>query len=96
MRLQLDGDKVHASFTSAHADVRHALESSLPRLRELLGEQGFQLGHADVGQQQTAPDGGRGNAGSGMTGKDGEPSLAETTLSPSQLIRQRGLVDAYA
>lgn len=96
VRLQLDGDKVHASFTSAHADVRHALESSLPRLRELLGEQGFQLGHADVGQQQTAPDGGRGNAGSGMTGKDGEPSLAETTLSPSQLIRQRGLVDAYA
>ena len=96
VRLQLDGDKVHASFTSAHADVRHALESSLPRLRELLGEQGFQLGHADVGQQQTAPDGGRGNAGSGMTGEDGEPSLAETTLSPSQLIRQRGLVDAYA
>ncbi|XGB23047.1 flagellar hook-length control protein FliK [Streptomyces sp. II-2-2-2] len=96
VRLQLDGDKVHASFTSAHADVRHALESSLPRLRELLGEQGFQLGHADVGQQQTAPDGGRGNAGSGMTGEDGEPALAETTLSPSQLIRQRGLVDAYA
>jgi flagellar hook-length control protein FliK len=96
VRLQLDGDKVHATFTSAHADVRHALESSLPRLRELLGEQGFQLGNADVGQQQTAPDGGRGDGSGGLTGDDGEPALADTTLSPSQLIRQRGLVDAYA
>lgn len=96
VRLQLDGDKVHATFTSAHADVRHALESSLPRLRELLGEQGFQLGNADVGQQQTAPDGGRRDGSGGLTGDDGEPALADTTLSPSQLIRQRGLVDAYA
>lgn len=96
VRLQLDGDKVHATFTSAHADVRHALESSLPRLRDLLGEQGFQLGNADVGHQQTAPDGGRGDGRGGMNGDDGEPALADTTLSPSQLIRQRGLVDAYA
>jgi flagellar hook-length control protein FliK len=76
--------------------VRHALESSLPRLRDLLGEQGFQLGNADVGQQQTAQDGGRGEGRSGMSGDDGEPALADATLSPSQLIRQRGLVDAYA
>ena len=96
VRLQLDGDKVHATFTSGHADVRHALESSLPRLRELLGEQGFQLGNADVGQQQTAPDGGRRDGSGGLTGDDGEAALADTTLSPSQLIRQRGLVDAYA
>ncbi len=51
VRLQLNGDKVHASFSSPHVDVRQALESSLPRLRELLGEQGFQLAHADVGHQ---------------------------------------------
>ncbi|MEN4952584.1 flagellar hook-length control protein FliK [Stenotrophomonas sp. TWI819] len=96
VRLHLDGDKVHATFTSAHADVRHALESSLPRLRDMLGEQGFQLGQADVGQQHTAQDGGRGEGTRTGTGDDGEPLMAETTLSPSQLIRQRGLVDAYA
>lgn len=96
VRLHLDGDKVHATFTSAHADVRHALESSLPRLRDMLGEQGFQLGQADVGQQQTAQDGGRGDGARSGVGDDGEALKAETTLSPSQLIRQRGLVDAYA
>lgn len=96
VRLQMNGDKVHASFSSPHVDVRQALESSLPRLRELLGEQGFQLAHADVGQQHS----GDGNPGSqtagGGRGGDGEPSLGETTMSASQLIRQRGLLDAYA
>ena len=97
VRLQLNGDKVHASFSSPHVDVRQALESSLPRLRELLGEQGFQLAHADVGHQ--AP-GGDGNAsgqpgGGGMAG-DGEPSPGDISVSSAQLIRQRGLLDAYA
>ncbi|MCF3467771.1 flagellar hook-length control protein FliK [Stenotrophomonas maltophilia] len=97
VRLQLNGDKVHASFSSPHVDVRQALESSLPRLRELLGEQGFQLAHADVGHQ--APGGG-GNApgqpgGSGIIG-DGEPTPGDASVSSAQLIRQRGLLDAYA
>ncbi|KXU97771.1 flagellar hook-length control protein [Stenotrophomonas sp. DDT-1] len=97
VRLQLNGDKVHASFSSPHVDVRQALESSLPRLRELLGEQGFQLAHADVGHQ--AP-GGDGNApgqpgGSGIIG-DGEPTPGDDSVSSAQLIRQRGLLDAYA
>lgn len=97
VRLQLNGDKVHASFSSPHVDVRQALESSLPRLRELLGEQGFQLAHADVGHQAS---GGDGNApgqpgGSGIIG-DGEPTPGEASVSSAQLIRQRGLLDAYA
>ncbi|MBA0227562.1 flagellar hook-length control protein FliK [Stenotrophomonas maltophilia] len=97
VRLQLNGDKVHASFSSPHVDVRQALENSLPRLRELLGEQGFQLAHADVGHQ--APGGG-GNApgqpgGSGIIG-DGEPTPGDASVSSAQLIRQRGLLDAYA
>lgn len=96
VRLQMNGDKVHASFSSPHVDVRQALESSLPRLRELLGEQGFQLAHADVGQQHSG-DGNPGSpAGGGGRGGDGEPSLGDTTVSASQLIRQRGLLDAYA
>lgn len=97
VRLQMDGDKVHASFSSAHADVRHALESTLPRLREMLNDQGFQLGNADVGHQQTAQDGksGGGTERGGIGGGD-EPAMVETTISSAQLMRQRGLVDAYA
>ncbi|WNH51927.1 flagellar hook-length control protein FliK [Stenotrophomonas oahuensis] len=98
VRLQMDGDKVHASFSSAHADVRHALESTLPRLREMLNDQGFQLGNADVGHQQTAQDGKSGGGGSERSGIGGgdEPAMVDTTISSAQLMRQRGLVDAYA
>lgn len=96
VRLQMDGDNVHASFSSAHADVRHALESSIPRLREMLNDQGFQLGNADVGHQQTAQDGKANGGQAGHGTGDGDAALVETTISPSQLMRQRGLVDAYA
>jgi flagellar hook-length control protein FliK len=96
VRLQMDGDKVHASFSSAHADVRHALESSIPRLREMLNDQGFQLGNADVGHQQSAQDGKAGNGQGTPANSDGDPALTETVVSSAQLMRQRGLVDAYA
>ena len=95
VRLRLDGDKVHASFSSPHVEVRHALENSLPRLREMLGEQGFQLGNADVGQQaqgDSRPSQGHGGFASVI---DDDTVLGEATLSSGQ-IRQRGILDAYA
>ncbi|AOD15083.1 flagellar hook-length control protein FliK [Xanthomonas fragariae] len=94
VRLHLDGDKVNASFTSANADVRQALEQSLPRLREMLGQNGFQLGQADVGQQQQSQSGNRnggGTDGNGLSLDDSPP-----VGIPSVVLRQRGLLDAYA
>ncbi|WP_349780463.1 flagellar hook-length control protein FliK [Xanthomonas sp. WHRI 7065] len=94
VRLHLEGDKVNASFSSANADVRQALEQSLPRLREMLGQNGFQLGQADVGQQQQNQSGNRnggGNDGNGLSLDDSPP-----VGIPSVVLRQRGLLDAYA
>lgn len=99
VKLQLDGDRVHASFSSAHAEVRQALENGLPRLREMLGEQGLQLAHADVGQQSAHPQasGGDGQpAGNGTgTGTDADGTGAPATPGV-HAIRLRGLLDAYA
>ena len=96
VKLQLDGDRVHASFSSAHADVRHALESSLPRLREMLGEQGLQLSHADVGQQSSSQH--NGDKGEGSNGLATGSPHDGTDLPPAstQNLRLRGLLDAYA
>jgi flagellar hook-length control protein FliK len=58
VRVEVDGTRVNAQFHSVHAEVRQALEASVPRLRELLGQHGLQLGHADIGQRhggQRAP-----------------------------------------
>lgn len=96
VKLQLDGDRVHASFSSAHADVRHALESSLPRLREMLGEQGLQLGHADVGQQSTPQQqSDRSETGSGLAAGN-QPEGTDLPVTTPHNLRMRGLLDAYA
>jgi len=52
IRLKLDGDRVELGFTAAQQDTRQALQDALPKLREMLAQQGLQLGQADVGQRQ--------------------------------------------
>ncbi len=99
VRLHLNGDQVNASFSSAQPEVRQALENSLPRLREMLGQHGFQLGQADVGQQQqqasqNARQGGGSNGGNAGGGAGDE--LLGSVGIPSVVLRQRGLLDAYA
>ncbi|WP_369938786.1 flagellar hook-length control protein FliK [Xanthomonas medicagonis] len=97
VRLHMSGDQVNASFSSNQADVRQALENSLPRLRDMLGQHGFQLGQADVGQQHqqtshNAPQGTSAGAGGDTRGEDALTSVG----IPSVVLRQRGLLDAYA
>lgn len=93
IRLRLEGDRVHADFASAQAEVRQALESSLPRLRDMLGQHGFQLAHADVGQQHAPPSQGGGSHTGDGNGNAGEP-VSEAPRSVR--MTARGLVDAYA
>jgi len=92
VRLQLDGARVHAEFYSAQPEVRHALEASLPRLRDLLGQQGLQLGHADVGQRH------RDDARRAPTPANGQSDCFpdDPRPLPTMLRRARGLVDEYA
>lgn len=95
VRLQIDGTRVSAEFQSANADVRHALENSVGRLRELLGQQGLQLAQSNVGH--------------GRDGEHGERSAATRGGNPPsdhdvhpverprpQIVHSRGLLDEYA
>jgi flagellar hook-length control protein FliK len=58
--ISITVDKGHAtaSFASANSDVREAIETALPRLREMFASAGIQLGQTNVGaesfQQQAA------------------------------------------
>lgn len=95
VRVDLDGDRVDARFHSANTEVRAALEASLPRLRELLGEHGLQLGQADVGQQPrdraTATP-----AATGRGGGHGDAATEGTDATPISRVAARGLVDTWA
>lgn len=59
VQIEFEGKAIRAEFQSPIGEVRHLLESSLPRLRELLEAQGLQLQHADVGSGQGRQDSGR-------------------------------------
>lgn len=98
--LKLDNGSATASFASANPEVREAIESALPRLREMLAGAGIELGQASVSAESfrqaagSAPDGNaarRGDAGI-LTGE--APVMPSSGMSG--LRRGVGLVDLYA
>ncbi|MDO8369587.1 MAG: flagellar hook-length control protein FliK [Candidatus Nitrotoga sp.] len=51
--IKVDGDQATALFTSPHAVVRDAIEQALPKLREMLADNGIMLGNASVSDQSS-------------------------------------------
>ena len=99
LRLDLDGNRVSVELASASQDVRQALETSLGRLREMLGQQGLELARADVGAGQR--DGGTGDnarAPAHATNiRDGESTGTDIAAdTPPIPLRRHGLLDEYA
>lgn len=96
IRMRLDGERVHADFSSGHAEVRQALESSLPKLREMLATQGFALGQADVGHHGQSRSSGSQHTSTEALG--GTSNIAELQVGETSATRVsvRGLLDAYA
>jgi flagellar hook-length control protein FliK len=46
--LNVSNSQANATFISAQPEVRQALEAAMPKLREMLGEAGIQLGQSNV------------------------------------------------
>ena len=97
MQLQMDGDKATLAFASQHAAVRDALESALPRLREMFAQNGLDIVDVNVSQQNTPgreeqqAAGGRSTAASDEAETSGEQRLLQSGSSPVAT----GLVDYY-
>lgn len=106
IRLQVDGSDVRADFHSSQPEVRQALEASLPRLREMLGQQGLQLAHAGIGHGQSQNQGQGQMQGDGQSpagafqGQDAADQLARPGETgsplPANFRQARGLLDVYA
>jgi flagellar hook-length control protein FliK len=91
IQITIKDSEASVHFGAANAETRAALESSLPRLRELLSAQGLQLTNASVSQQsggKNQPERSSGPAAVGAVADDGEVSPA-TPVSTS-------LLDIYA
>lgn len=82
IQITVDDDRAQVSFGAQHAATRDALESALPRLRELFAQQGLELVQAEVSDQQPGGGGGDDSAhASGASWRVGEPG--EGLQSPS-------------
>lgn len=51
VQVAMDDGAANVTFQAQHAATREAIEQALPRLRELLAENGLSLGQANVGEQ---------------------------------------------
>lgn len=51
IKLSMNDDKASIHFVAQHAPVRDAIDSALPRLREMLEQQGVSLADVDVSAQ---------------------------------------------
>jgi flagellar hook-length control protein FliK len=87
VRVNLNNDQASVQFTSQSAQVRDALEQSIPRLRDMLESAGFSLADSDVNDQ------GR-EQGSQSDGESGSEMVEEAVAQPTKR-ESLGLVDDY-
>ncbi|MDE1982186.1 MAG: flagellar hook-length control protein FliK [Betaproteobacteria bacterium] len=99
--LHVSGDQASAFFTSPHAAVREAVSQALPRLRDMLADNGIMLGNATVsdqggqGAQNAFTGGGQQQARTSGNGAIEVSSVASGAKVGSSWVSQ-GLVDTFA
>lgn len=104
VRVVMNDDHASVTFTAQHGAVRDALETSLPRLREMFANSGLQLADATVsdqslqqrrqrnGHQATSGQAGR-DLATGLSMDDDESALSMVHLNEMGLDRR---LDLYA
>ncbi len=98
--LSVSNDQATATFVTAQPEVRQALEAAIPKLREMLGEAGIQLGATNVStqtsNQQNTPEQQARQASSTFDVRQNAID-ANGRILPSQAIKSgNGLVDTFA
>ena len=99
VRVSVQNDQAHITFTSQQAVVREALDQNAFRLREMLAEQGMQQVNVDVSDRQADHSGeeqepGEGRRGFGTRGGEADDDTqASTAAAASAVVR---LIDQYA
>jgi flagellar hook-length control protein FliK len=97
--LKISGDQATALFTSPHAAVRDAVEQAMPRLRDMLADNGIMLGNATV-SDQTPRDQGQSGAQRTVSAVanslQDSPALSSGAAKVSPISRHNGIVDTFA
>jgi flagellar hook-length control protein FliK len=100
VKVSVDDGNAHVTFHAQHAVTREALEQALPRLREMLAENGLSLGQADVSDRGVNDDGGeRGSEGGALNSSTDDVTDIDLEMgvdSTRRATTSNGLVDTFA
>ncbi len=102
--LKISDNQATALFTSPHGAVRDAVENALPKLREILADNGIMLGNTTVSDQSPrdrSMDGfmnqGSGTAAQHISATEPEPrGLLPAAAQTVSARRHNGMVDTFA
>lgn len=101
--LNLNKDGASAMFVSQNAEVREAIETALPRLREMLASAGIELGQANVSAESFRQQAGGEDARQSTPRWAGDNAIlddgSELRLSGQAIVTQQrgsGLVNTFA
>lgn len=103
--LKISDNQATAMFTSPHSAVRDAVENAMPRLREMLADNGITLGNTTVSDQPPRDRNANGFLGNGTgtaaqrESADEVSRLAGLSAAASQPVamrRHNGIVDTFA
>ncbi|WP_281213326.1 flagellar hook-length control protein FliK [Shewanella insulae] len=98
VRVQVQGEQTQVQFHVTQTQTRDLVEQAIPRLRELLAEQGMQLTDSNVSQggKEQGESGEQGEgAGHGLAEMD-EISAEESLLASNHATSYRSGIDYYA
>ncbi|MFB2648991.1 flagellar hook-length control protein FliK [Shewanella mangrovisoli] len=98
VKVQVHGDQTQVQFHVTQSQTRDVVEQAIPRLRELLQEQGMQLAdsHVSQGDQGQRREGGFGEAGGSSGGNVDDFSAEELDLGLNQATSLNSGIDYYA
>lgn len=99
--LKVSGDQATAFFSSPHAAVREAVEQALPRLREMMADNGIMLGNATVSDQaprnrENNQDNRSSSSRSSIGGIADSAAPSNLNVRVSPISRHNGIVDTFA
>ncbi len=97
VQVTVDDGAANVTFQAQHAVTREAIEQALPRLRELLAENGLSLGEASVGEQGVAEGqrDERSNPANAAPGEAIEGDDAGESAEPRRVVASDSLVDTF-
>lgn len=83
IQVNVTKEQAHITFNAAHASTRDSIESALPRLRDMLANEGLSLGDVDVRHQDSSAQG-QTSARDGQGGGSAQADSAQVTAAGEQ------------